>query len=545
MKAARAISLLLLAGCAEQTTPTEPPTEPAPLTALNDAQLLRRLSLDLRGVLPSEAELSELAADPTALEGMRDAWLDDPLLEDRLVSLLAERFRTRLDEFQVRYYDYRLPDSAECDFERSVGEEPLRLMARVVVEDRPWSEIVTADTTMANPILAQVWPIDWEEGAEGWQETRYNDGRPAAGILATNGLWWRYVTSKSNAGRSRAAATADLLLCADFLARPVSFTTSPSLADEDGTAAALQSEPACLACHSAVDPLAAAFFGFYPSIDYNPEELGRWHPEREAVAEDVLGVSAAWYGQPLNGLVDLGPHIAADPRFSWCAAQTFAGLLWRRPTELSDFDQIANLLEAYQDGGGTIKPLLRAITDTPEYRAGGLGPDADDGTDARERTVRLLSADQLTTAVADLTGFRWTYNDCDALANDDYGYRVLVGGVDGDKVVRPQQDPGLTWALTVKRLAQGAAVTAVEAAFAGQGAGGLLDGVDADTAPGTAAFDAAIDRIHLRLLARAPSEAERADLSSLWSEAAALGGPEAAWQVLLSAMLRDPEFVSE
>ena len=52
---------------------------------------------------------------------------------------------------------------------------------------------------------------------------RYTDGRPAAGVLATNGLWWRYTTTDSNMNRTRAAAISRLLLCEDFMARPVSF----------------------------------------------------------------------------------------------------------------------------------------------------------------------------------------------------------------------------------------------------------------------------------------------------------------------------------
>ena len=44
------------------------------------------------------------------------------------------------------------------------------------------------------------------QGATGWQVSRYTDGRPAAGVLSTNGLWWRYYSTVSNLNRSRAAA---------------------------------------------------------------------------------------------------------------------------------------------------------------------------------------------------------------------------------------------------------------------------------------------------------------------------------------------------
>ena len=164
-----------------------------------------------------------MEADPAALQTLRDTYLDDPRLEDRLVSLFAERWHTRVDVFDIEYYDYHLDPLEEFAFEQAVGEEPLRLIARIAVEDRPWVEIVTTDTTVANEVLGALWPLDYPEGETGWQEVHYTDGRPAVGVLATNGLWWRFNTDNSNMNRKRAAALARLLLCVDYLARPVSF----------------------------------------------------------------------------------------------------------------------------------------------------------------------------------------------------------------------------------------------------------------------------------------------------------------------------------
>ena len=143
------------------------PAPEAALQPLNDARLLRRLSLDLRGVTPSAEELAAVEADPAALDRYRDEFLDDPRLEERLVSYWAERYQTRIDEFQVRYYDYQLPADQECAFERAVGEEPLRLVAHISVNDRPWSEVATANYTMANPLLGALWPLAYPRRCRG------------------------------------------------------------------------------------------------------------------------------------------------------------------------------------------------------------------------------------------------------------------------------------------------------------------------------------------------------------------------------------------
>ncbi len=536
MSRAHLVCVVLLAAC----TPAPEEATTAALVPLDDARLLRRLSLDLRGVTPTTDELAAVEADPAALDTLRDAFLEDPRFEERLVALWADRYRTRIDEFQVRFYDYQLPTDQECAFERAVGEEPLRLVARVITDDRPWGDVVTADHTMANDLLGALWPLDYPDGATGWQEVPYTDGRPANGVLATNGLWMRYYTSQSNANRSRAAALAELLLCVDYLERPVSFSTTPSLADEDATAEAIANDPACLACHASLEPLAATFFGFYPAVDYNRLEMGTYHPERELLGEEVLGVEMAYFGAPLASPAELGPHVAADPRFYACAVETMAGMLWGREPEVDEFATLAALETAFAAADWRARPLLRAVTDTAQYRAGALGDDASDALAAREQTARLLTADQLGTAVADLTGFAWEQGGCDQLGNDDYGYRVLAGGVDGEQVSRAQRDPSLTWALVVERLAQGGAITAVQHELV-EGGERRLFTVDLATTPADAAFDDQLDALYLRLFARRPTDEERAADIALWESA---GDPAAGWTALLTTLLRDPEFVT-
>ena len=68
-------------------------------------RLARRMSLDLRGILPTSAELDLVEADPSQLSTLRDAWLEDPHFEERLVRLLGERWQTRVDEFLFLFSD--------------------------------------------------------------------------------------------------------------------------------------------------------------------------------------------------------------------------------------------------------------------------------------------------------------------------------------------------------------------------------------------------------------------------------------------------------
>jgi len=545
------MNLLLLLACAGSGPDPEPQgtdtADPVSSSAtfmepLDAPRLLRRMSIDLRGALPAPPDLDAVAADPGLLSTYRDIYLEDPRFEARLVQLLAERWHTQVDEFQVGHYDYRLEDTQEYAFERAVGQEPLRLMAHIAAHDRPWTDIVTTEDTMANELLGEIWPVDRPEG-EGWLLSRYTDGRPGAGVIGTNGLWWRYVTNPSNMNRGRAAALTRLLLCHDILTRPVSF--AGSAVSTSGTEEAIATEPACKACHSTVDPLAASLFGFYWLTQYNALEQERYHPERELLGEDYLGVAPAFFGTPVMGLSALGEAIAGDPRFYRCTAETMASLLWRREIVLEDYTTVEALRETFIQEGATLKPLVRAVTQTPEYQAGALTPDAPVALEQTIHTRRLMVTDQLASVLEAATGFTWTWEGFDQLDNDTLGFRVLGGGVDGDQVAQPQREPGLTWALVIKRAAQASAADVVARDLGGGlGPRVLLEHVDDQSRPGDSDFQAELAQLHWRLFAAEPGIDRLADATALWTDAFQMSDAETAWSVLLSSMLRDPEFVT-
>jgi hypothetical protein len=485
------------------------------------------MSLDLRGVLPTTAELDQVEADPAALDTLRDTWLADPRLEARVMEMLGHTWHTRVDEFLIHYFEFpelAVDPTQEYAFQRAFGEEPLRLAARIGVQDRPWTDIVTADFTMATPLSARLLPIDYPEGETGWQEARYTDGRPPVGILATSGLWWRYYSTARNLNRGRAAAAMRLLICEDLLARPVT-TSSDGLG---GSTTSVKNEPTCMGCHSAVDPAAAALFGFYMDNPYHGGENGAYHAEREQLGPALLEVEPAWFGQPVDGLEGLAWAIADDPRFVRCAARTFTESLWHRPVEDTD-RQDAGRLQAHRDafveGELRLRPLLVSILDGDAYRAG-----VDSGD--RERTLRWLGPALMASVVEDLSGFRWIQDGAVLMDSDVAGFRIMTGGVDGLLVGQRAETSSLTASLVARRLAEGAAAAWV----AEGGAPVVQDAEDADLAEGIAA-------LHWRLVARRPDAAEVEALVQLWADVAQVADHDAAWAAVMTVLLRDPEFL--
>ena len=293
--------------------------------------------------------------------------------------------------------------------------------------------------------------------------------------------------------RRRIAAISRLLVCHDILSRPVSLGESASEDVEN----AVQTDPACITCHAALDPAAAALFGFWTVIEYSEVEHANYHPERELLYDRYLGVEPAWYGIPVSGPEALGQAIAADPRFDDCAVERFSEALIRRPITR---EEQASLGASYQ---GVVLEWLPELLASPEYGA---------------QEVRLLTPQQLDSALLQATGFSWTQDGTPMLDLDEGGLRQLTGGVDGEQVKGPQAVPGLTRSLVIQRLGERAARSAASQ--------GPID----------------IAQWHWRLLAERPSAQELEDLEALHAAVLAQSDTQSADAAVLTVLMRDAAF---
>jgi hypothetical protein len=397
---------------------------PAAPAELPPSALLSRVSIDLRGVRPSIEELEEVDADPTRLDAAIDEYLADPRFEERVVDLFSEIWLTRTETFPVNFEAFDLTGFDYADVIRSVGEQPLRAVGHVAANDLPITDLVTADWTVADPILARMWPVDYPSGQDGWQRVPWTDGRPAAGVLVSNSVYWRYPSTDSNANRKRANQVSRILLCHDYLTRPIDFDRNVNLLDEGALQDALRNNEGCVNCHATLDPFAAYFFGFW-TYEFTANEVSNYHPSRERLWESALGTAPAFYGEPGDGLEDLGWQIAADERFPQCLTEQVTELLLRRPADLLDADRLTAHREALVSEM-TLRPLFRSVVTSPEYRA------AESDPAGRAVPAKMMTPDLLATTVQDLTGFAWVgTSGQDLLRTDLAGFQTLAGGADG------------------------------------------------------------------------------------------------------------------
>ncbi|HEY6179231.1 MAG TPA: DUF1585 domain-containing protein, partial [Kofleriaceae bacterium] len=459
--------MILVAACSAATPP------PTPATRLTPTEHLARASLALRGVRPTLAELRAVAGDPGKLPALVDRYVDSPEFAATIRELHNELLllHPQLTNFTPQPAP-PLQAITFSDMNRSIYDEPLRLIENIVMTDQPYTRIVTADYTMADSTVATVWGMAHSDGT-GWERSHWADDRGAAGILASTALYLRYRSTAFNYNRGRANAVSRSLLCHDFSEADIRIDTSVDLSNPAVVADAVVNNPSCAGCHQAMDPLASYFFAFYqgtmpgpppmyPGTLYFSEGAGAW-----AVTN---GRPPGYFGTQPVGLAGLGKAIAADPRFARCAAVHFASYLTEQPARDLDPAWIARLQARFVDAGFSAKQLARAVVLSDEFR---VASDPDPVTAERAIGYQKLRPQQLERMIAALTGFTWEadtdatiggwpFGHVDYLDDDYLGFRVLAGGIDSWFVTEPTHTMNATASLVVRNVARRAAAFVVD-----------------------------------------------------------------------------------
>ena len=272
---------------------------------------------------------------------------------------------------------------------------PLELIAHVVQNDLPYTEILTADYIMANPFAAKAYgattqfenpndPFEFKPAeiltyyrTDDSKIVREEDPRarwianpgnlstdyPHAGILNSTVFLLRYPTTATNRNRARSRWTYYHFLGLD-IEKSASRTTDPvALADTDNPT---MKNPACAVCHRVMDPVAGSYQnygeeGLYRDAWGGLDSLANLYKYPEDGSETPYRSGDTWYrdmrepgfGSALapnadNSLQWLANQIVADPRFAeatvkfWWPALTGVEVL-TPPEDESDSDFQARL----------------------------------------------------------------------------------------------------------------------------------------------------------------------------------------------------------
>ncbi|MCW5890912.1 MAG: hypothetical protein KIT14_10195 [bacterium] len=544
----------------------------APMLPMASWELAVRAAMDLMGKRPTPAQLDQIEANPDVYPALVDQWLHTP-------EFLARVKDTYDDALLVRREDFNDERRDETD---AIYGEALELIGYIVDNDRPFTEIGTADYTVANAMFQRNrrrMPYAMEPVAgDAWRPTHYTDGRPHAGLLSTSAFYEVWDTNNTNKNRRRANRWSIVFHCYNFLDTPVDVTRDVDNNDAGAVLSAVTTRADCKGCHDRLDPMASFLF---PTDNASGLEDGNGtsfrtdffsaNPERWRTAN--LRPPAV-YGKPGTDLQDLGRLLVGHPRFAECQTRrAFEMLFQRKPQSNRELGLVQSIAQAWrtQDGHDFRKLVKRWMTSNAYTER----PSNDDPA-----WVRRASPERLESLVADVAGFTWTRNPDDdqddnnpdsdpprtepvpLLTTEERAFKVILGGINGTSVTGRATNLNASVLMVTRKLAALAASAAVEDELALPDAQRrLLAGVAGDEDP--AADEAAIRAVLSRLARRmygvhwAPDSPHVDRLvnlyGALWNDRTQAGDGAGqvpgepgvrAWRGVLVAMLRSPRLIT-
>jgi hypothetical protein len=533
----------------------------------DEGRLLRRLTLSLAGRLPTAAEADTISRDGlSALPAVLDGVMTERAFYDRLregfndifltlgyndgaeSALSYDHFSTTrhwtqkhdlshiADEKERTRARYKLAD----DYRAALLGEPMRLIEHIVKNDKPFTEIVTADYIMVSPYTARGYGI-YDEVKPQFQNpddpfeyvpvklkalvgrNRSEDqpsatgSYPHAGLLSTFQYLRRYPNTETNRNRLRARMYYQHFLGIDALelAARVADAAAVTAKYEIPTMQAAE----CVVCHKTVDPVAGLFQEYYkPEGVYGRRKDG-WYQdmfaagfEGEDLPDDERWRALAW----------LGERTAKDPRFATTMVEHVYYILTGRkvllpPKELGD-PLYAAKRRAYQEqrcevetiagrfaaANFNLKSVFKDWAISDFYRADGLATAAANPERRAELDdiglVRLLAPEQLERKVNAIFGQPW--------GRLEGPLELLYGGIDSQEVTERATDPSGAMGAIQRTLANDVACKHALRDFSkGKAERLLFPGVEPDTVPGAsaegdAAIRAAIVHLHRLVLGR-------------------------------------------
>jgi hypothetical protein len=492
-----------------RTAPTDVAADPkAPpffegVAMLDDRRLLRRVTLSLAGRLPTEAELAAVAKDGLkALPPLLDAIMKEDAFYERLREGFNDIFLTlgvdgnadqtvlSYEHFEKSRHWYQKFDLSNikdetarrqagyklaADYRKALLGEPMKLVEYIVRNDKPFTEIVTADYIMVSPYTARGYGLFDElkdkfknpedpyeyipvklKALVGRSKQENQDSAtgfyPHAGLLSTFQYLTRYPTTETNRNRLRARMYYQHFLGVDVLELAARVSDAAAVTAKFPIPTMQASE--CVVCHKTLDPVAGLFQDYWRFADMGVygKRKGGWFTDMfpPGFEGEELPASERW-----RSLQWLGERTAKDPRFAVAMTEHVYYILTGRrvllqpkdledplyPARLRSYQaqrrQVEIIAAHFAKSGFNLKTVFKDWAVSDFYRADGLATIVKDACRRAELDdaglVRMLSPEQLERKVAAIFGEKW------GKLNDQLA--MLYGGIDSKEVTERATDP--------------------------------------------------------------------------------------------------------
>jgi len=476
------------------------------LGIMDPVSTLRKATLQIAGRLPTAEEETIVAEGGEAALSERLGYL---MAGDTFITLLKEIYGDVLLTGRYNQYDGQalgllndtdypsknwwnptaLPDNMLTADQKNnrkwigyaIAAEPLELIAYVARNDKPFTEILTADYTVVNWQSAQTYgvdpksigltsPADYYNFKPAKVQITRNGNKldlPHAGVISTPAWLNRWPTTTTNVNRARARMTYKFFLATDLLAvaeRPIdpSSVTSTNPTRDDQY---------CTSCHKVLDPVASTFQKWDGSGRFQPDLAWPLQMPQPGFGTKIVD-NVQQYPKATQWL---SGQVASDSRFGMSVlTNVYQGIIGQTPLAYPASDDpefeskvkawreqnriFQNILADFAASGNNVKAIFKGLIMSPIYRTD-AAHDLPAGEMEPFGTGRLVTPESMARQLPATTGIRWVrYDRADALPTD---YNILYGGIDSENVIKRLTVPNAIIGNVGQRMANEVSCSAV------------------------------------------------------------------------------------
>lgn len=523
---------------------------------ISPPRLMRRVTLSLAGRLPTPEEVAAAEqSEPDAIDSVLDRVLQEDAFFVRLREAFNDIFLTvgiednaetllsyhHFEKTRLWYQNYDFSNLPEAERQRAgwkmadvyrdaLLREPLELIAYIVRNNRPFSELATADFIMVSPYTARGYGI-FEEikdqfknpddpfeyipaklhalvGRDGKTQESATGMYPHAGFLSMFHYLRRYPSTETNRNRLRARMFYQHFLGIDIM------QLAPRSTDASAVAAKYEiptmQAPDCVVCHKTIDPVAGIFQDFDFEGGVAPRKDG-WYTDmfQSGFEGEDLPANERWRAPQW-----LAERAVKDPRFPIAMVEHVYCIMMGRkvlqpPEDIDDpafgghrrayLEQrrmIKDIAAKFTESGFNLKKAFKGMINSDFYRADGLATVAEHPQRQAELDdvgiVRLVTPEQMERKLEAIFGKRW--------GRFEEAYKILYGGIDSITVTERNTEPSGAMGAIQRMMANDMACSNVGRDFHRPAAERILfAGIEASVVPGDDASNQQIRETIVRL----------------------------------------------
>ncbi|MEL6868441.1 MAG: HYR domain-containing protein [Pseudomonadota bacterium] len=507
-----------------------PPTSTATIEKGSGYEQLYKVTMSLGSRPPSDDEIAAIEARTTeaGIQAALDTTIEQLMSEDAFYTRMLELYNDVLltdrdadnrreveqlfdvDAFSRKdFFENRSnQNDRREDTNYGFAKAPLELIRYVLENDRPFTEVLTADYMMVNPYSATILGVDagdpnfpfssdevtgnhdrndFRRVDSVMQDDRAGLPLPLAGVVATHAWLARYPSTNTNANRHRTASVFKQFLGIDIEA--IAPRDGLDLDNVIGSVPTYE-DPQCTVCHNVMDPVAGLFKNRENQGEYRGDV--RWHHTRTTngvprmlppgyTMDAADALPAGEFDRGLSWLMD---RLVADERFAKQTVRTvFEGFTRIDSTSAATTSFLTGLQSDFIASNYDMKSLVKAVALSDYFLARNLAPGENPSAYLDYGTARMLTPEELDRRISALIGdgYQWEGpNSRSGLVED---YRLLYGGINSNDVTEREVAPNSLLDATQTRIGLQIACERVALELNG-GDGNLFPAVGiADTPP--------------------------------------------------------------